>query len=141
MPQLIELIEHHIEGLDDVAAHAVVARSLLARGEFDKVTIVLDGLEAASIEADRRAAAVADFAEQRGHSDVDTLPELLDLRDGPRTRRALSARKERLRTVQQAGLAVRVLAADTIRHLATVGGAAPEAPTRSAGHQFLVSEV
>ncbi len=139
MPQLIELIEDHIRGLDDVALHTVAVRSMLATGAFARVDAVLDGLAQAMEEAERCDAALAAYASRRD-SALHDLQDLADPVNGPRLRRALSARRERTRTVQTAAAAVRVLAADTIRHLSVVGGAAPAAPDRPS-HPFLVAEV
>lgn len=139
MPQLIELIEDHIRGLDDVALHTIAVRSMLATGAFDRLDAVLEGLAKAVDEAERSDAALAEYA-GRQNSAVQDLVDLNDPVDGPRLRRALSARNERTRTVQTAATSVRVLAAETIRHLADVGGVAPSAPERPT-HKFLVAEV
>lgn len=140
MPQLIELIEHHIQGLDDVAACTVAIRSALVVGDLDRLGEVLQGLETATDEADRRDTELGEYLAGRGLS-LDMLPELEDPQSGPRARRAVSARRERLRMVQAAAAATRVLAAETVHHLGAVGGAAPARTAQTAGHRFLVPEV
>ena len=139
MPQLIELLEHHIQGLDDVAACTVAIRSALVVGDLDRLGDVLQGLEAATAEADRRDTELGEYLAGRGLS-LDMLPELDDPESGPRTRRAVSARRERLRMVHASAAATRVLAADTVHHLGSIGGAAPTRTAQTAGHGFLLPE-
>lgn len=138
MPQLIELIEDHIRGLDDVVLHTVAVRSMLATGAFDRIDAALEGLEQAVDQAEQRDAALGEYA-NRSNCALDDLAELADPEHGPRLRRALGARRERSRTVQTAATGVRVLAADTIRHLSDVGGAAPRTAQRPS-HPFLLAE-
>ena len=140
MPQLIELLEHHIQGLDDVAACTVAIRSALVVGDLDRLGTVLEGLEAATDEADRRDTEHGVYLAGRGLS-LDMVPELDDPDAGPRARRAVSARRERLRMVHAGAAATRVLAAETVHHLGSIGGAAPPRTAETTGHRFLVPEV
>lgn len=139
MPQLIELLEHHIHGLDDVAACTVAIRSALAVGDVDRLDAALQALAAATDRAERCDIELGEYLAGRGIG-LAMLPELNDPESGPRVRRAVSARRERLRMVQAAAAAARVLAADSVHHLGTVGGAAPARTSQTAGHRFLVPE-
>ena len=140
MAQLIELLEHHIQGLDDVAACTVTIRSALAVGDVARLDAALEALASATDQADRCDAELGEHLASRGLS-LTMLPELNDPESGPRVRRAVSARRERLRMVQAAAAATRVLAADSVHHLGTIGGAAPSRTAQTTGHRFLVPEV
>lgn len=140
MAQLIELLEHHIRGLDDVAACTVAIRSALVVGDLDRLHGAVDALRSATDEADRCDTALGEYVAGRGLS-LDMLPELDHPDTGPRTRRAIGARRQRLRAVHAAATAARVLAADTVHHLGSVGGAAPRRTAEIAGHRFLLPEV